>query len=106
MTQTLRHSARDLSFPGIHVSSEEVLRLRSVAAEAAKKKQSIIFLPCHRSHVDYVSLQLVCYRLGLALPTVIAGDNLNFPVVGPFLQHAGTSFTEARIVHDLSLIHI
>jgi len=74
---------------GIHVSSEEVLRLRAVAAEAAKKKQSIIFLPCHRSHVDYVSLQLLCYRLGLALPVVVAGDNLNFPVVGSFLQHAG-----------------
>jgi hypothetical protein len=39
---------------GVHVSSEEVLRLRSVAQEAARKKQSIIFLPCHRSHVDYV----------------------------------------------------
>ena len=74
---------------GIHVSSEEVLRLRAVAEQAAKKHQSIIFLPCHRSHVDYVSLQLICYRLGLALPTVVAGDNLNFPVVGPFLQHTG-----------------
>jgi hypothetical protein len=74
---------------GIHVSSEEVLRLRSVAERAAKNKQSIIFLPCHRSHVDYVSLQLICYRLGLALPIVVAGDNLNFPLVGSFLQHAG-----------------
>ena len=74
---------------GIHVSSEEVLRLRTVAKKAEKNKQSIIFLPCHRSHVDYVSLQLICYRLGLALPTVVAGDNLNFPLVGSFLQHAG-----------------
>ncbi|KAF2275559.1 glycerol-3-phosphate acyltransferase [Westerdykella ornata] len=74
---------------GVHVSSEEVLRLRKVAEEAAKKKQSIIFLPCHKSHVDYVSLQIICYRLGLALPTVVAGDNLNFPIVGSFLQHAG-----------------
>jgi hypothetical protein len=74
---------------GIHVSSEEVLRLRRVAEEAARRKQSIIFLPCHRSHVDYLSLQLLCYRLGLALPIVVAGDNLNFPLVGSFLQHAG-----------------
>ena len=87
---------------GIHVSSEEVLRLRSIAEEAAKKNQSIIFLPCHRSHVDYVSLQLVCYRLGLALPTVIAGDNLNFPVVGPFLQHAG-QYPSSRRVPSLEL---
>lgn len=76
--------------PGIHVSSEEVLRLRSVAEQAAKNKHSVIFLPCHRSHVDYVSLQLIFYRLGIALPTVVAGDNLNFPVVGAFLQNAGT----------------
>ncbi|KAL1642610.1 hypothetical protein SLS58_005380 [Diplodia intermedia] len=74
---------------GIHVNSEEVMRLRAVAEKAERDKHSIIFLPCHRSHVDYVSLQLICYRLGLALPTVVAGDNLNFPLVGQFLQHAG-----------------
>ena len=62
-----------------------------MAEEAQRKKQSIVFLPCHRSHVDYVSLQLICYRLGLALPTVVAGDNLNIPVLGAFLQSAGKS---------------
>lgn len=76
---------------GIHVSSEEVLRLRSVAETAAKKKQSIVFLPCHKSHVDYVSLQLICYRLGISLPVIVAGDNLNIPLLGAFLQHAGRS---------------
>ena len=85
---------------GIHVSSEEVLRLRRVAEEAARKKQSIIFLPCHRSHVDYVSLQLLCYRLGLALPVVVAGDNLNFPLVGSFLQHAGAMYIRRSFGDD------
>ena len=85
---------------GIHVSSEEVLRLRSVAEHAAKNKQSIIFLPCHRSHVDYVSLQLICYRLGIGLPTVVAGDNLNFPVVGSFLQHAGAMWIRRSFGDD------
>ncbi|MCJ1429713.1 hypothetical protein MMC29_007628 [Sticta canariensis] len=85
---------------GIHVSSEEVLRLRSVAEKAAKKKHSIIFLPCHRSHVDYVSLQLIFYRLGIALPTVVAGDNLNFPVVGSFIQHAGAMWIRRSFGDD------
>ncbi|KAI5198422.1 acyltransferase [Aureobasidium subglaciale] len=85
---------------GIHVSSDEVLRLRNVAKEAERKQQSIIFLPCHRSHVDYVSLQLICYRLGLALPIVVAGDNLNFPVVGPFLQHAGAMWIRRSFGDD------
>ncbi|KAL2051664.1 hypothetical protein ABVK25_008078 [Lepraria finkii] len=85
---------------GIHVSSEEVLRLRSVAEQAAKNKQSIIFLPCHRSHAHYVSLQLICYRLGIGLPTVVAGDNLNFPVVGSFLQHAGAMWIRRSFGDD------
>ncbi|KAI9754159.1 MAG: hypothetical protein M4579_004827 [Chaenotheca gracillima] len=86
---------------GIHVSSEEVLRLRAFAEQTAAKKQSIIFLPCHRSHVDYVSLQLICYRLGLALPTVVAGDNLNFPVVGQFLQNAGAMYIRRSFGDDV-----
>jgi 1-acyl-sn-glycerol-3-phosphate acyltransferase len=85
---------------GIHINSEEVLRLRRVAEEAAEKGQSIIFLPCHRSHVDYVSLQVICYRLGLALPTVVAGDNLNFPGVGYFLQHAGAMWIRRSFGDD------
>ncbi|RAK79958.1 lysophospholipid acyltransferase family protein [Aspergillus fijiensis CBS 313.89] len=85
---------------GIHVSSEEVLRLRSVAEEAARKKRSIVFLPCHKSHVDYVSLQLICYRLGIGLPVVVAGDNLNFPLVGPFLQHAGAMWIRRSFGND------
>lgn len=86
---------------GIHVSSEEVLRLRKVAEVAAKKKQSIVFLPSHRSHVDYVSLQLICYRLGLTLPVVVAGDNLNFPVVGSFLQNAGAMWIRRAFGDDV-----
>lgn len=85
---------------GIHVSSEEILRLRKVAEVAAKNKQSIVFLPSHRSHVDYVSLQLICYRLGLTLPVVVAGDNLNFPVLGPFLQHAGAMYIRRAFGDD------
>lgn len=77
---------------GIHVSSSEVSNLRQVAIMAAAKKQSLIFLPCHRSHIDYVSLQVICYRLGIVLPFVIAGDNLNFPIVGTFLQNAGAFY--------------
>ncbi|ROW00473.1 hypothetical protein VPNG_07960 [Cytospora leucostoma] len=85
---------------GIHVSSEEVLMLRKVAEKAEANKQSIVFLPCHRSHVDYVSMQLICYRLGIALPTVVAGDNLNFPLVGSFLQHAGAFYIRRAFGDD------
>lgn len=88
------------AYSGIHVSESEVKRLREVAAIAAKKKQSIIFLPRHTSHADYVTLQLVCYRLGLTLPVVVAGDNLNFPVVGGFLQSCGAMWIRRSFSND------
>ncbi|KAF4125424.1 Glycerol-3-phosphate O-acyltransferase [Geosmithia morbida] len=97
MTQLLTRAYHQ----GIHVSSEEVLRLRRVADMAARKKQSIIFLPSHRSHVDYVSLQIICYRLGLSLPVVVAGDNLNLPLVGNMLQHAGAMWIRRSFGEDV-----
>jgi glycerol-3-phosphate O-acyltransferase len=87
---------------GIHVSSEEVLRLRSVAEEASKKKQPIIFLPCHKSHIDYVSLQIICYRLGIGLPIVVAGNNLNIPLIGTFLQRVGRLTKHAITLHHIN----
>ena len=85
---------------GIHVSSEEILHLREVAEEAARMKRSIVFLPCHRSHVDYVSLHLICYRLGIALPTVVAGDNLGFIGLKQFLQSAGAMWIRRSFAGD------
>ena len=85
---------------GIHVSTGEVLNLTKIAKQCAERKQSLIFLPCHKSHIDYVSLQVICYRLGIALPSVIAGENLNFPVVGPFLQHAGAFYIRRAMGDD------
>jgi 1-acyl-sn-glycerol-3-phosphate acyltransferase len=85
---------------GIHVSREEIVRLRSVASTAVQKKHSIIFLPNHKSHLDYVSLQLICFRLGITLPVVVAGDNLNFPLVGSFLQHAGAMWIRRSFDND------
>ena len=85
---------------GIHVSSEEVIRLRAVASKAAAVKHSIVFLPCHRSHIDYVSLQVICYRLGVSLPTVVAGDNLALPGLKQFLQHAGAMWIRRSFAGD------
>lgn len=42
----------------------------------------------------------MCFRLGLALPTIVAGDNLNFPVVGSFLQHAGAMWIRRSFGED------
>lgn len=52
----------------------------------------IIYVPCHRSHIDYLLLSYLVYRHGLVPPHIAAGINLNMPVVGPILRRGGAFF--------------
>ncbi len=63
------------------VDFEHVESLREVGDRA-----EIIYVPCHRSHMDYLLLSYVIYRKGFAVPHVAAGANLNMPVIGRFLR--------------------
>lgn len=56
------------------------------------EKHEIIYLPSHRSHIDYLLIMYVLYSRGLRTPFVAAGDNLNVPVVGPILRRGGAFF--------------
>jgi len=59
--------------------------------DVAKDKE-IVYVPCHRSHIDYLLLGYVTYEAGLHLPHVAAGINLNLPVVGGILRRGGAFF--------------
>ncbi len=52
----------------------------------------IIYVPCHRSHMDYLLLSYAIYRQGFAIPHIAAGINLDLPVVGRFLRKGGAFF--------------
>lgn len=41
---------------GIHISLAEFAEFRAVAERAAEKKQSLILLPSHKSHIDYLTM--------------------------------------------------
>jgi len=52
----------------------------------------LVYVPCHRSHMDYLLLSYAIYQHGYAVPHVAAGVNLNLPVVGRFLRKGGGFF--------------
>lgn len=52
----------------------------------------VIYVPCHRSHIDYLLLSWSLYRNGLSVPHIGAGINLNLPVVGSILRGGGAFF--------------
>jgi glycerol-3-phosphate O-acyltransferase len=58
----------------------------------ASKKGPLILCPCHKSHIDYMILSIICDDYGLQPPHVAAGDNLNFWPVGRLLRAGGAFF--------------
>ncbi len=52
----------------------------------------IVYVPCHRSHIDYLLLSYVIFHRGLMTPHIAAGANLNIPVVGSLMRRAGAFF--------------
>ena len=60
--------------------------------QAVMDDNEIIFVPCHRSHLDYLLLSYVIYDNGYVVPHVAAGVNLNLPVLGRILRKGGAFF--------------
>ncbi|MCX7891279.1 MAG: glycerol-3-phosphate 1-O-acyltransferase PlsB, partial [Burkholderiales bacterium] len=68
----------------------EVIRAEEIVKAAPGK--GIVYLPNHRSHLDYLLLSYFVYQQGLAPPHIAAGANLDFPLVGPILRRGGAFF--------------
>ena len=60
----------------------------------------IVYVPCHRSHVDYLLLSYVLYMNGLTPPHIAAGKNMNLALVGPFLRRSGAFFMRRSFQDD------
>jgi glycerol-3-phosphate O-acyltransferase len=74
-------------YAGLEVDTEGLRRVRELA-----KQGSVVMLPSHKSHVDYLVLSYIMYENNLPLPMIAAGDNLAFFPLGPVLRRAGGFF--------------
>lgn len=72
-------------YDGVEVRHFE--RVRELAPD-----HQLIYVPCHRSHMDYLLLSYIVHTNGLRVPHVAAGANLNLPVVGEILRSGGAFF--------------
>ncbi len=52
----------------------------------------VIYVPCHRSHLDYVLVSYLVHEHGFIPPHIAAGLNLNLPLVGPLMRRCGAFF--------------
>ncbi|MDG2061900.1 MAG: glycerol-3-phosphate 1-O-acyltransferase PlsB [SAR86 cluster bacterium] len=80
-------------YDGIHLRNiEEIKRI--------SKDNALIFVPCHRSHIDYCALSYILYEQGLMLPQIAAGNNLNLPFIGKVLRGAGAIFMRRSFTNN------
>lgn len=73
------------TYDGITMHHFETLR-------AIAPGHEIVYVPCHRSHADYLLLSYQLYSNGLVAPHIAAGVNLNLPVLGSLLRMGGAFF--------------
>ncbi|MBE9539277.1 MAG: glycerol-3-phosphate 1-O-acyltransferase PlsB [Proteobacteria bacterium] len=62
--------------------------------------KEIIYVPCHRSHIDYLLLSYLLYINGHVPPHIAAGSNLNLPVLGQFIRRCGAFFLRRSFRKD------
>ncbi|NZA25520.1 glycerol-3-phosphate 1-O-acyltransferase PlsB [Luteimonas sp. SJ-92] len=67
------------------------------ALKAAAPGHEIVYVPSHRSHMDYLLLSYLLYNRGIVPPHIVAGINLNLPVIGTVLRKGGAFFIRRSI---------
>ncbi|HEY3496256.1 MAG TPA: 1-acyl-sn-glycerol-3-phosphate acyltransferase [Polyangiaceae bacterium] len=74
-------------YAGVEWEKSDIDRLRAAAHDG-----TLVLLPSHKSHVDYLLLSYVFNQQNLPLPLIAAGDNLNFFPAGAILRRGGAFF--------------
>jgi glycerol-3-phosphate O-acyltransferase len=84
-------------FDGIDVVPSELGSVREYA-----RRGPLIYLPSHKSHVDYLALNYILFEHHMHIPRIAAGRNLAFWPMGNYFRKAGAffirrSFSGARL---------
>lgn len=82
-------------YQGFEIDEEGLARVREAA-----KDGTLVLLPSHKSHVDYILLTHLFFRANMPVPMVAAGDNLAFFPLGPVLRRAGAFFIRRSFKGD------
>ncbi len=64
----------------------------------AGQRGNLIFIPCHKSHIDYLLLNNLLYQHYLHPPRIAAGKNLAFWPLGFIFRGAGAFFIRRRFL--------
>jgi glycerol-3-phosphate O-acyltransferase len=74
-------------FEGVTINDDVLTRVKHKALQGP-----LIFIPCHKSHVDYLILSYILFQYNIQIPLIAAGKNLSFWPLGPLFRNGGAFF--------------
>jgi glycerol-3-phosphate O-acyltransferase len=91
----------DRIYEGLAWNESDIQNIRNSAHHGP-----LIFIPSHKSHVDYLVLSQVLYFEGLMPPHIAAGSNLAFFPMGFIFRRCGAYFIKRRFSSDQLYIQV
>jgi len=82
-------------YSGVEFPEEDAERLR-----AAARQGTLLLMPSHRSHFDYLLLSWLIFHQGMVPPHIAAGENLSFFPMGPIFRRSGAYFIRRSFAGD------
>ena len=74
-------------YDGLYIDTEKLNEIRELS-----KTHRLVFIPSHKSHIDYLVLSILLFQNGVLPPHIAAGENLNFFPIGGILRRGGAFF--------------
>ncbi|MFP3868331.1 MAG: 1-acyl-sn-glycerol-3-phosphate acyltransferase [Desulfobacteraceae bacterium] len=78
-------------FDGISLDPESLEKIREISQHG-----TLVYVPCHKSHADYLILNHLLYQNNIHPPRIAAGKNLAFWPMGTIFRKSGAFFIRRR----------
>ncbi|CEF59268.1 Dihydroxyacetone phosphate acyltransferase [Strongyloides ratti] len=81
---------------GVYINSKEIEEIKKLI-----KSHPIVFMPTHKSYLDFLLLSIICYDQDLTLPAIAAGmDFQNSFLIGETLRLCGAFYLKRTFGKD------
>uniref|UniRef100_A0A4W4GPK8 Glycerol-3-phosphate acyltransferase 1, mitochondrial n=1 Tax=Electrophorus electricus TaxID=8005 RepID=A0A4W4GPK8_ELEEL len=72
-------------------------QLEMVKRAASEYNAPLVFLPVHKSHIDYLLITFILFCHNIKAPHIAAGNNLNIPIFSTLIRKLGGFFIRRKM---------
>ncbi|KAK2507106.1 hypothetical protein MC885_000488, partial [Smutsia gigantea] len=84
-------------FWNIQIHKGQLEMVKAATEARISTNLPLIFLPVHRSHIDYLLLTFILFCHNIKAPYIASGNNLNIPIFSTLIHKLGGFFIRRRL---------